>query len=77
MQAVDAELKKDPQVKSYKYLTQQDAYDIFKKDFADQPALVESTKPSDLPESFRVAPVEGRAHRGGCTRTRTSPASTP
>jgi len=57
VQAIDTELKNDPQVKSYKYLSQQDAYNIFKKDFADQPALVESTKPSDLPESFRVAPL--------------------
>ena len=29
----------------------------FKKIFHDQPALIESTKPSDLPESFRVAPI--------------------
>jgi cell division transport system permease protein len=29
----------------------------FKKIFHDQPALIESTKPSDLPESFRVAPT--------------------
>jgi len=56
VQVIENELKADPQVKSYKYLNQQDAYNIFKKDFADQPALVESTKPSDLPESFRVEP---------------------
>jgi len=55
--AIESQLKANPQVKSYTYLSQQDAYNIFKKDFADQPALVESTKPSDLPESFRVAPV--------------------
>jgi cell division transport system permease protein len=58
VQNIEDSLKTDPQVKSYKYLSQQDAYDIFKKDFADQPALVESTKPSDLPESFRVAPIK-------------------
>jgi len=58
VQAVEAELKADPQVKNYTHLSQQDAYNIFKKDFADQPALVESTKPSDLPESFRVAPLK-------------------
>ena len=58
VQTIESALKSDPQVKSYKYLSQQDAYDIFKKDFADQPALVESTKPSDLPESFRVAPIK-------------------
>jgi cell division transport system permease protein len=57
VQAIRDELAHDPSVKSYKYLSQQDAYNIFKKDFADQPALVESTKPTDLPESFRVAPL--------------------
>src|SRR5436853_5588685 len=56
VQVIQQELKADPEVKSFKYLNQQDAYNIFKKDFADQPALVESTKPSDLPESFRVEP---------------------
>ena len=56
VQAIHSELAKDPNVKSYQYLTQADAYALFKKDFSDQPALVESTKPSDLPESFRVAP---------------------
>jgi cell division transport system permease protein len=56
VQVIDQELAHDPQVKTYKHLTQADAYAIFKKDFADQPALVESTKPSDLPESFRVEP---------------------
>jgi len=55
---IRAELASDPNVKSFTYLNQQDAYNIFKKDFADQPALVESTKPSDLPESFRVAPKQ-------------------
>jgi cell division transport system permease protein len=56
VQVIDKELAADPQVKTYKHLTQADAYAIFKKDFADQPALVESTKPTDLPESFRVEP---------------------
>jgi len=58
VQVIEDELKTDPQVKSYKHLTKEDAYAIFKKDFADQPALVESTKPTDLPESFRVAPLK-------------------
>ncbi|HUI47523.1 MAG TPA: permease-like cell division protein FtsX [Acidimicrobiia bacterium] len=57
VQVIRNELTHDPQVKSFKYLSKDDAYAIFKKDFADQQALVESTKPSDLPESFRVVPV--------------------
>src|SRR5665213_553841 len=55
---VAANLKADPNVKTAQYLNQTDAYAIFKKDFADQQALVESTKPSELPESFRVAPKQ-------------------
>jgi len=53
---IQSQLESDPQVKSINYLNKDDAYAIFKKEFSDQPALVESTKPSDLPESFRVAP---------------------
>ncbi len=60
VQTVETNLKNDPNVKSYVYLDQAAAYAIFKKDFADQPALVESTKPSDLPESFRVAPKQAQ-----------------
>jgi cell division transport system permease protein len=44
-------------VKSYRFLDHDAAYAQFKKQFADQPALVESAQPEDLPESFRVAPV--------------------
>ena len=56
VQRIEGELKADARVKSFTHLTQQDAYEIFKRDFKDQPALVESVKPSDLPESFRVVP---------------------
>jgi cell division transport system permease protein len=54
--SIQTALANDPSVKSFQHLTKADAYALFKKDFADQPALVQSTKPSDLPESFRVAP---------------------
>lgn len=47
-------LEADPQVESLVDITPAGAYDIFKRDFADQPALVRSTKPADLPESFRI-----------------------
>jgi cell division transport system permease protein len=60
VKAVRAQLDSDPNVKSYHYLTKDDAYAIFKKEFADQQALVESTKPADLPESFRVAPTKAQ-----------------
>jgi cell division transport system permease protein len=40
-----------------KFLDHNAAMVEFKKIFHDQPALIESTKPTDLPESFRVAPI--------------------
>jgi len=57
---IQNQLKSDPNVKSFRYLDKNDAYAIFKKEFSDQPALVESTKPADLPESFRVAPTKAQ-----------------
>jgi cell division transport system permease protein len=54
--SIQTALANDPSVKSFQHLTKADAYALFKKDFKDQPALVESTTPSDLPESFRVVP---------------------
>lgn len=49
-------LTTSPDVKSFRYLTHTDAYNAFKKIFHDQPALVESTSPADLPTSYRVVP---------------------
>ncbi|MDQ1455104.1 MAG: cell division transport system permease protein [Actinomycetota bacterium] len=68
--AIQAALAADHDLTSSRFVDHQAAYDVFKKDFSDQPALVESTKPSDLPESFRVrlAPAASRAtveHRYG------------
>jgi cell division transport system permease protein len=60
VQTVRAQLQSDPSVKSFRYLSKGDAYAIFKKEFSDQQALVESTKPADLPESFRVAPIKAQ-----------------
>jgi cell division protein FtsX len=52
--AIRTALAQDPSVLSSTFLDHRDAYDEFAKIFKDQPALVNSTKPSDLPESFRV-----------------------
>jgi len=60
VESIQAQLQSDPNVKSSRHLTKADAFAIFKKEFSDQPALVESTKPEDLPESFRVAPVKAQ-----------------
>ncbi len=61
--AIQGQLASDPDVRSFRYLSTADAYEVFKTDFADQPALVESTKPSDLPESFRITVKPGRSVR--------------
>ncbi|HTD51332.1 MAG TPA: permease-like cell division protein FtsX [Acidimicrobiia bacterium] len=60
-ESVRAALKSDPDISSFRYLTHADAYEIFKQEFADQPALVQSTKPSDLPESFRIILQPGKS----------------
>ncbi|HYL50450.1 MAG TPA: permease-like cell division protein FtsX [Acidimicrobiia bacterium] len=58
--AMQSQLKADTLVKSYRYLDHKAAYEEFKRLFHDQPALIESTTPDVLPESFRVAPVTAR-----------------
>src|SRR5262249_51791663 len=60
VQSIQTQLQSDPNVKSFHHLNKADAFAIFKKEFSDQPALVESTKPEDLPESFRVAPTNAQ-----------------
>ena len=47
-----------PNVKSFRFLDHQDAYNEFKKLFADQPVLVENETPAGLPTSFRVVPIK-------------------
>jgi cell division transport system permease protein len=43
-------------IKSYRHLTHQDAFEEFKRIFRRNPDLVNSIRPQDLPESFRVVP---------------------
>jgi cell division protein FtsX len=52
--SVRVALTSDPAIASFRYVSQGDAYDIFKREFADQPSIVQGTKPSDLPPSFRI-----------------------
>lgn len=68
--SVLAALTRDADVSSVTFVSRRDAYAFFQADFADQPALVKSTKPSDRPESFRIAvhsialpQVRSRRHR--------------
>ncbi|HEX5267984.1 MAG TPA: permease-like cell division protein FtsX [Acidimicrobiales bacterium] len=43
-------------VMSFVYFNQQKSYAEFKKIFADQPTMVQSVQPTDLPPSYRVVP---------------------
>jgi len=56
--AVRSQLKSDPNVKSFRFFTHQDAYNEFKKLFADQQVLVANETPAGLPTSFRVVPIK-------------------
>ncbi len=55
--AVRDDLSKSKDVKTFKFLTKNDALKEFKKIFANQPSLVENVKADVLPTSFRVTPV--------------------
>jgi hypothetical protein len=59
--AVLFNLRADPDVQSVRDVSPAEAYEIFKREFADQPALVQGTKPSALPESLRVIVQPGRS----------------
>ncbi|HEX9774096.1 MAG TPA: permease-like cell division protein FtsX [Actinomycetota bacterium] len=51
---LDAELKAMPEVASVLFEDKQQAYERFKELYADQPRLIENTRPDALPESFRI-----------------------
>ncbi|MEU5993806.1 permease-like cell division protein FtsX [Spirillospora sp. NPDC047418] len=53
-QALQASLKKMPQVSGVEYENKQQAYERFKDRFSGSPGFVESTREGDIPDSFRV-----------------------
>ena len=53
-QALQATLKKMPQVSAVEYENKQQAYERFKDRFSGSPGFVESTREGDIPDSFRV-----------------------
>ena len=65
---VDTALKADTNVKSFRYLDKQAAYNEFKRIFRRKPDLVSSITAADLPVSFRGRAEEGRAHQDGASR---------
>ncbi|MGC9666845.1 permease-like cell division protein FtsX [Planosporangium sp. 12N6] len=52
--SLQSDLKSDPLVQNVIYESREVAYQRFQDQFKDAPALVSSTKPDSLPESFRV-----------------------
>lgn len=72
-QAVQAQLKDDTDVDHFKFSSHQDAYDEFKKFEQDQPDLVSIIRPSDLPESFLVAPRKPELTKQVAARYQTQP----
>ena len=52
--AVERRIHTSPEVRRYAHLDKQDAEAEFRRIFRKNPDLVQSIKPSDLPESFRV-----------------------
>jgi hypothetical protein len=58
--AVRAAIANDTtEVQSYRYLDHEASFAEFKRLFADRPALIESTTPDVLPESFRLVASHG------------------
>lgn len=57
VKAVATALSEDKNVRDFRFLNHEDAYKEFKRLLRGQPDMVRNTSPSDLPESFRVAPI--------------------
>jgi len=58
IEEVRRQLEADEDVRRFRFLTKEDAYNEFKRIFRDEPELIESMTPDALPTSFRVAPTE-------------------
>ena len=56
---VRAGLAADPAIARFTFLDHRDAFEEFKRTFADQPGLIRSARPSNLPESFRLVFANG------------------
>ena len=55
--SVKKDLQDNPQIQRFTYVDQKASYVEFKQLFHDQPELIASVNPSDLPPSYRVVPV--------------------
>ncbi|MGB2757145.1 MAG: permease-like cell division protein FtsX, partial [Acidimicrobiia bacterium] len=61
IKAVNDSLAADRRIKSFRFVTKDEAYKRFENNFGkDQPSLVESTSPDILPTSFIVTPMNAK-----------------
>lgn len=58
---IGKELEASPQVASVTYIDDKKTYDLFRRLFPDDPTLLGTVKPGDLPTSFRVKPENPNA----------------
>jgi cell division transport system permease protein len=56
-QSVAKDLQDNPQIQHFTYVDQKQSYVEFKQLFHDQPELINSVTPSELPASYRVVPT--------------------
>src|SRR5262249_20149785 len=54
VESIRRALQSDPDVESVRYLSPDDALVVFRREFANQPALIQDTQATGLPASFRV-----------------------
>ena len=73
--SVRGALEQDPDVDKVTFLSHRDAYNEFKRLFADQPELIQSESPdgSGLPESFELVLGAGASASAVTTRYETAP----
>jgi cell division transport system permease protein len=56
--AIDRQLKSMPEVKTYRYVSKPEAFEEFKKIFANEPDVRDSLTVDQIPPSYRVVPRE-------------------
>lgn len=72
-QAVGQVLRASAGVSTVRYVSRPEAYREFKKAFRNRPDLLKMTRPSDLPESYRVTLADGSTIRAVIAKVRGLP----
>jgi cell division transport system permease protein len=73
IESLNRALRNDNDVRSFRYLNKEDAYEEFKRLFSDQPDLVATTDADALPASYRVAPDRAELTQTVADRYQTRP----